>query len=157
MAGASNTLIGSQSTAASITDTDLEIVAGSAALIQMTRLRVGQDTHKTSEQFTLQGQRVTTTGTGTSTVPQLDEPQAAALGAPRIGTCKTALSVEPTYAASTINMQAKVNSLTGRDVVFPPGQEFYISPSALYGVAVVTPAGTTTATYVVESKFNVIG
>lgn len=154
---AGNTLIGAASTAASITDTDLEIVAGTAALIEIDRIRVGQDTHKTSEQFTLQGQRITTTGTGTSTTPQLDEVQSAALGAARIGTCKTVDTVEPTYTASTINLQAKVNSLTGRDIVYPPGSRFYISPSALYGVAVITPAGTTTATYTVESHFFVIG
>lgn len=154
---AGNTLIGSQSTAASLTDTNLEIVAGTASIIELDRVRVGQDTHKTSEQFTLQGQRVTTTGTGTSTTPLLDEPQSAALGSARIGTCKTAMSVEPSYTASTVYIQAKVNSLTGRDVVYPPGSRFYISPSALFGIAVITPSGTTTATYVCESHFFVIG
>lgn len=157
MAGAGNTLIGSQSTAASVTDTNLELAAGTAALIRVDRVRVSQDTHKTSEQYTLQGQRITTTGTGTSTTPQLDEPQSAALGSARIGTCKTADSVEPSYTASTVNLQAKVNSLTGRDVVYPPGREFYISPSGLYGVAVITPSGTTAATYVCESHFDVLG
>lgn len=157
MAGAGNILIGSQSTAASVTDTNLEIAAGTAALIQLNRLRVSQDTHKTSEQYTLQAQRVTTTGTGTSTTPLLSEPQSAALGAARIGTCKTADSVEPTYTASTVLVQASVNSLTGRDIPMPPGQELYVSPSAILGVAVVTPSGTTTATYKCESFFTVIG
>ena len=157
MARAGNSLIGSQSTAASITDTDLELAAGTAALLILTRLRVSQATHKTSEQYTLQAQRVTTTGTGTSTTPLLDEPQSAALGSARIGTCKTADSVEPTYTASTVLVQAGVNSLTGRDIPFPPGTEQIVSPSAILGVAVVTPSGTTTASYVVESKFDVYG
>lgn len=157
MAGAGNILIGSQSTAASVTDTNLEIAAGTAALIKLNRLRVSQDTHKTSEQFTLQSQRITTTGTGTSTTPLLKEPQSAALGAARIGTCKTADSVEPTYTANTVLQQSSVNSLTGRDIVYPPGAELYISPAAILGVAVVTPSGTTTATYKTESDFDVLG
>lgn len=157
MAGAGNILIGSQSTAASVTDTNLELAAGTAALIALKRLRVSQDTHKTSEQYTLQVQRITTTGTGTSTTPLLEEPQSAALGSARIGTCKTADSVEPSYTASTVLVQASVNSLTGRDIPFPPGSELYVSPSAILGVAVVTPSGTTTATYKCESQFNVLG
>ena len=150
-------LIGSQSTAASVTDTNLEIAAGTASLLAVNRLRVSQATHKTSEQYTLFAQRVTTTGTGTSTTPLIKEPSTAALGSARIGTCKTADSVEPTYTASTILVNAAVNSLTGRDIVFPPGQELYIVPSAILGVYVTTPSGTTTATYVCESEFFALG
>lgn len=157
MAGSAMVLIGSQSTAASVTDTNLEIAAGSASLLGVTRLRTSQYTHKTSEQYLLQVQRITTTGTGTSTTPLLKEPQTAALGAARIGTCKTADSVEPTYTASTVLVQAGVNALTGRDIVYPPGQELWISPSAILGVAVITPSGTTTATYYCESEFYALG
>ena len=153
----SMTLVGSQSTAASLTDTDLEIAAGTAALLGVTRLRVSQSTHKTSEQYQIKAQRITTTGTGTSTTPLIKEPQTAALGAARIGTCKTVDTVEPTYTASTILIQANVNSLTGRDIPFPPGQELWISPAAILGCAVITPAGTTTATYDFESEFYALG
>ena len=157
MSASAQVLIGSQSTAASVTDTNLELVAGSAALLRVTRLRLTQSTHKTSEQVDMQVQRITTTGTGTSTTPLIKEPSTAALGSARIGTCKTADSVEPTYTASTVLVQAACNSLTGRDIVYPPGQELYVVPSALLGVAVVTPSGTTTASYRNEADFEVLG
>jgi len=157
MAASGQVLIGSQSTAASITDTNLEIASGTASLIRVNRLRTSQSTHKTSEQYDLQVQRVTTTGTGTSTTPLIKEPSSAALGAARIGTCKTADSVEPSYTASTVLVQAAVNSLTGRDIPYPPGAELYVVPSAILGAAVTTPSGTTTATYRIESEFEVLG
>ena len=159
MAASGQTLIGTSNAAlaASGTKTTHEIAAGSASLIRINRVRVSQITHKTSEQYTLQGQRITTTGTGTSTTPLQDEPQSAALGAARIGTCKTADSVEPTYTASTIVLQPGWNSLTGRDIVNPPGKELYISPSAILGLACVTPASTTNFSPVTEAFFEVLG
>lgn len=157
MSASAQVLIGSQSTAASITDTNLELASGSAALLRLTRLRASQSTHKTSEQFDAVLQRVTTTGTGTSTTPLIKEPSTAALGAARIGTCKTADSVEPTYTASTVLLNASCNSLTGRDIVWPPGQELYVIPAAILGGNITTPSGTTTATYKLESDFEVLG
>lgn len=154
---AAMTLIGSQSQAASLTKTDQEIAAGTAALLGLTRVRVSQSTHKTSEQYTLKGQRITTTGTGTATTPLVNETQSAALGAARIGGCKTVDTVEPTYTASTVSINANVNSLTGRDIPYPPGSEIWIAPAAILGLAVVTPAATTTATYDVESAFFALG
>lgn len=150
-------LEGEQSTAASVTDTNIELAAGSGSVLAIERVRVSQQTHKTSEQYNLQGQRITTTGTGTSTTPQNKEPSSAALGAARIGTCKTADSVEPTYTASTVFLKVAVNSLNGRDVVYPPGKEIYVAPSSIVGLAVITPAGTTTATYQVEVEASVYG
>ena len=150
-------LVGQQSTAASVTDTNLEIAAGTAALLGITRLRFSQSTHKTSEQYAVKCQRITTTGTGTATTPLITEPNTAALGAARIGACKINDSVEPTYTASTLLLDASVNSLTGRDVIYPPGSELWVAPAAVVGVAVITPAGTTTATYQCESAFFALG
>ena len=151
---AAGTVIGGQSTAASVTDTNVEIIGATTRLLRIQRVRVSQYTHKTSEQYLLQGQKMTTTGTGTAYTPQPKEPN----NAPAF-TAKVADSVEPTYTASTIFLQAAVNSLTGRDIYSPPGTETIIAPSASagFGLAVVTPAGTTTATYTIETDVEEIG
>lgn len=146
-------VIGGQSTAASVTDTNVEVTAASTKLLRLTRLRSSQYTHKTSEQYLLAVQRVTTTGTGTAYTPLLKEPNSGAVGF----SAEVASSVEPTYTASTVLIQASVNSLTGRDIILPPGQELYVAPSALLGVYVTTPAGTTTATYTQETEWEEIG
>lgn len=146
-------VIGSQSTAASTTDTNIEITAASTKLVRIVRMRSTQVTHKTSEQYQIFLQRVTTTGTGTAYTPLLKEPNSGAVGF----SAEVASSVEPTYTASTILVQAAVNSLAGRDIVYPPGMEIYIAPSALMGMYVTTPSGTTTATYVFEMELEEIG
>lgn len=153
MAGKGAIVIGSQSTAASVTDTNVEVTAASTRLLLVNRHRVSQATHKTSEQYTVFGQRVTTSGTGTAYTPLLKEPGSGAVGF----VAEVASSVEPTYTANTILLQAAVNSLTGRDIVYPPGQELYIAPSALLGFYVTTPSGTTTASYVQEGEFTELG
>lgn len=148
------TVIGSQSTAASVTDTNVEIIGATTRLLGLLRHRVSQATHKTSEQLTMFAQKMTTTGTGTAYTPQSSEPNnAVAFSA------KVADSVEPTYTASTIFQQAAVNSLTGRDIPIPPGREIWIAPSASAGVGfyVTTPSGTTTASYVTEVEMTELG
>lgn len=128
-----------QSCAASATETHIEITAASTRLARIDRIKVSQVTHKTSEQYALLGQRVTTTGTGTAYTPLLDEPNAGAIGA----VVEINSSVEPTYTASTITFDQGWNSLGGRDW---PGLNIWIAPSALYGIYSVIPSGATTHT-----------
>lgn len=131
-----------QSQAASATETNIEITAASTRLVRIVRIAVSQSTHKTSEQYDVRGQRVTTTGTGSAYTPLLKEPNSGAAGA----VVEINSSVEPTYTASTVYPNRSWNSLTGRELFYPPGQELYIAPSALWATYIVTPAGTTTMT-----------
>lgn len=130
-------IVAGQSSAASTTETNIEITAASTRLAQIDRVRVGQATHKTSEQYEVRGQRVTTTGTGTAYTPLLEEPNAGAVGM----VVEIDSSVEPTYTASTVTFDQFWNSLGGRDW---PALPIWIAPSALYGLACITPAGATT-------------
>src|SRR5438874_1618323 len=82
--------------AASSTKTIATITAGASQLVRIIRLRVTQDTHKTSEQYELYGQRASASGTGTAYTPVLKEPNAGAVNF----TAKITHTVEPTYTAS---------------------------------------------------------
>lgn len=143
MAGKGARILAGQSQAAALTKTNIEITASATRLVKIDRLRVSQSTHKTSEQYQLRTQRVTTTGTGTAYTPLLDEPNSGAVGF----TVKINLTVEPTYTAATVVQDDHWNSLTGKDLPEALlGSEMWIAPSALIGSAVVTPAATTTMT-----------
>lgn len=143
-----------QSQAASATETNIEVTAAATVLVRINRLAVSQSTHKTSEQYDVRGQRVTTTGTGTAYTEILKEP-GDALAAGTVVEINS--SVEPTYTANTVYPNRSWNSLTGRDIVFPPGQELYVAPSALWGSYIVTPSGTTTMTPHHEAEMEEIG
>lgn len=143
MAGKGAIIIAGQSQAASSTETNIEVTAASNRLCKVDRTIVSQSTHKTSEQYEVQWQRVTTTGTGTAYTPLLDEPNSGAVGF----TVEVDSSVEPTYTASTVLLDVHWNSLTGKDIpaaLF--GSELWIAPSALLGSKIITPSGTTTFT-----------
>jgi hypothetical protein len=141
MAGRGFSIEAGQSQAASGTETNIELTVSATTLVRITRLAVSQSTHKTSEQYDVRGQRVTTTGTGTAYTEIAKEPFNTS-GV----TVKINMSVEPTYTASTVYPNRSWNSLTGRDIVFPPGQELYVAPAALWATYIVTPSGTTTFT-----------
>src|SRR5438874_1914499 len=100
----------SGSIAASSTKTIVTITAGASQLVRIIRLRVTQDTHKTSEQYELYGQRASASGTGTAYTPVLKEPNAGAVNF----SAKITHTVEPTYTASTIFPSPRWNSLTGK-------------------------------------------
>ena len=153
MAGKGFEVEAGQSQAASATETNIELTAAATRLVRIVRLAVSQSTHKTSEQYDVRGQRVTTTGTGTAYTPLLKEPNTGAVGV----VVEINSSIEPTYTAATVYPNRAWNSLTGRDIVFPPGQELYIAPSALWGTYIVTPAGTTTMTPHQELEAEEIG
>lgn len=157
LSGTSNAVVGASSNA-----TEVEIIGTTTRIVNITRCRVGQVTHKTSEQYELHIRRMTTTGTGTAYTPMLKEPGAGAAAF----TVKTADSVEPTYTGTTTNpdptgdvLSTRWNSLTGKDVVYPMGSELYIAPSASAGVGVevFTPASTTNFSPVVEVEGLEIG
>lgn len=134
------TIHAGQSSAASTTETNIEVTASSTRLARIDRIWTSQDTHKTSEQYTVKGQRCAT-GTGTAYTPVLDEVNSGAVGfAVEINS-----SVEPDYTTGTppITFQQSWNSLGGRDW---PGLNIWIAPSAVYGIAEVTPSGATTHT-----------
>lgn len=153
MAGRSYVVVAGQSQAASSTETNIEIAAGSADVISIDRHRISQDTHTTSEQYAFRTQRVTTTGTGTAYTALPKMAGDAGTGA----TVEINSSVEPTYTGTTFLQDTRWNSLTGRDIVYPPGRELFVAPSALIGMAVVTPAGTTTFTPAHEVEFTEFG
>lgn len=142
------------STAASTTKTVLGVVAGASQLLRVVRLRITQDTHKTSEQYEFYGQRITTDGTGSAYTPVLKEPTAGAVNF----TAKITYTIEPTlYTASTIFPSPRWNSLTGKEINFPMGQELYVAPSAKWGAYVTTPSATTTMTPNLEAELEEVG
>ena len=141
-----------QSQAASATETNIDLDIGANILVQVDRIRVGQSTHTTSEQYQVKLQRTTAQGTGTAGSPEPDEPSN---GAPA-STDLVNDSAEPTYTGSEYIQQAW-NSLTGRDIVQPPGKEFYIGGNQFVGSAVITPSGTTTFTPDHEIHFYELG
>jgi hypothetical protein len=132
----------SGSIAASSTKTMLTISTPSNQLVQIVRLRASQDTHKTSEQYEFYGQRASANGTGTAYTPVLKEPNAGAVNT----TAKITHTVEPTYTASTIFPSPRFNSLQGKELPYPMGQELYVSVSAHWGAYATTPSATTTMT-----------
>lgn len=150
--GTSNAVLG-----ASATKTPIEVIGSTVRLLTITRVRVSQDTHKTSEQYEVHVTRMTTTGTGTAYTPMLKEPNAGASAA----TAKVADSVEPTYVAAATGdlATARWNSLTGKDIVYPMGSEFYVAPSAStgFGIQITTPASTTNFSPVAEYEGQEIG
>lgn len=146
-------ILAGQSVAASATKTCIEITAAATKLVAITRIRVSQSTHKTDEQYQCVLQRVTTSGTGTAYTPLLNEPNSGAVGmAVEINS-----TVEPTYTASTVLLQFSWNSKAGRDIVLTPEQYIWVAPSALVGLKIVAPAGTTTFTPDVEVHVLEVG
>lgn len=154
MAGKASTVQGvTGSIAASTTKTGIILTNGAARLLRIIRMRVTQDTHKTSEQYEVYGQRSSNAQTSSAYTPVLKEPTAGAAGY----TAGITSTVEPTYTASTIFPSPRWNSLTGKEINFPMGQELYIAVSAIWGMYVTTPASTTTMTANCEMELEEIG
>jgi hypothetical protein len=138
---------------ASSTKTGIILTAAATRLLRICRIRVSQDTHKTSEQYAVAGQRASAAGTSSAYTPVLKEPNSGAVGF----TAGITHTVEPTYTASTIFPNTKWNSLTGKDIPFPMGQELYVAPSAIWGLYVTTPASTTNFAAQCEIEAEEIG
>ncbi len=137
----------------------LELIPSATKMLRTVRIRVSQFTHKTSEQYSLVFYRHTGTGTGTAYTAMLKEPNSGASGI-------TGAKINLATAGSTATDSATVrlatfswNSLTGRDVVYPPGQEVYCAPSATTGqsITTLTPAGTTSMNPTVSWELDELG
>lgn len=135
--------IGAQAQTAS--KTLMEIASGSAVITLIERIYISQNSFDTSENLGCKVQRITTTGTGTTTtaVPlQASSPAAA-------GTQKTNDTVEPTYTASTVLIQQGFNVLSG--YLWTPANDdevITIAPSGLVGIMLdVAPSASMNFSY----------
>lgn len=121
--------IGSQAQTAA--KTLIEIASGSTDVTLVERLWITQTSFDTSENLGTKTQRITTTGTGTATVP---EPLQAGTGAYG-GTVETNSTVEPTYTAGTEVLEQGFNVLSG--YLWTPANDdevIVVAPSALIGM-----------------------
>lgn len=135
--------VGAQAQTAS--KTLMELASGSAVITLVERIYVSQNSFDTSENLGVKVQRITTTGTGTTTtaVPLMVSAPAAA------GTQKTNDTVEPTYTASTVLVEQGFNVLSG--YLWTPANDdevITIPPSGLVGVSLdVAPSASMNFSY----------
>lgn len=135
--------IGSQAQTAALTLIEIASAADSVTLVE--RLWIKQTSFDTSENLGTKTQRVTTTGTGTSTTPEPLAVGDAAFG----GTVKTNMSAEPTYTAGTEIIEDGFNVLSG--YLWTPANDdevITVSPSALIGMSLdVAPSASMNFSY----------
>lgn len=135
--------IGSQAQTAAKTLIEVASAADSVTLIE--RLWLKQTSFDTSENLGIKLQRVTTTGTGTATVPEPLQAGDAAFG----GTVETNSTIEPTYTTATEILEDGFNVLSG--FLWTPANDdevIAISPSALVGFSLdVAPSGSMDFSY----------
>lgn len=145
---------GGQSTGASATETALVVTASSTRMVKITRIRVSQKTHKTSEQYELRVQRASAAGSGGSSItPSPKEVNGGASGA----TVSSGPTSEPTYTSNTIQVDVNWNSMVGKDIILTDDQIIWVPVSGIIGFIVLTPSGTTTFTPTVEVDWEEIG
>lgn len=121
--------IGSQAQTAA--KTLIEIASPSDAVTLVERLYIFQTSFDTSENLGTKFQRITTTGTGTASVPEPKQVGDAAYG----GTVETNSTIEPTYTAATELLECGFNVLSG--FLWTPANDdevIAISPAALAGM-----------------------
>jgi hypothetical protein len=144
---------GGQSTAASATETAVRITAPANRIVRIRRVRVSQVTHGTSEQYTLAAKLASAAGSGgAARTPVPLQPQQGAAGS----TAESGPTSEPTYTGSELILVGW-NSLTGRDLFLPDGDEIVVAPSGIIGFYVVSAGGLTTFTPSVEVTFEELG
>lgn len=108
----------------------IEIAAPADAVVIVERVYIGQSSQDTSENLACKIERITTTGTGTTTTAAPFQVGDAAFG----GTVKTNLTVEPTYSATVLIRQG-FSVLSGFLWTSASDDEVItVSPSALIGV-----------------------
>lgn len=132
-----------QSQIAAATETNWDVAVDSSAFIIVDRIRTSQLTHTTSEQYQIQLIQGSAAGTGSAGTPEPD-----ITGGTANPTSADLIddSVEPAGLVGSAYIDAAWNSLTGRDIVQPPGKEFFIGPGLFINLRNITPAGTTTMT-----------
>jgi len=115
----------------------LELASAADGVTILERAYIGQSTFDTSENLSAKIQRITTTGTGTTSTSVVAPLQVgdAAFG----GVLETNSTIEPTYTASTAVYNQGFNVLSG--FLWTPANDdevFVLSPSALIGVMLNT-------------------
>ena len=125
----------------------IELAGAATVVTTVERMWISQSTFDTSENLSAKVQRITTTGTGTSstaTVAKIDSG-----GAALAGTVKTNMTVEPTYTANTVIVNQGFNVLSGW--LWTPASDdevISIPPSGLLGVMLNTaPSGSMSFDY----------
>lgn len=135
--------IGSQAQTAAKTLIEIAGAADSVTLVE--RISLKQTSFDTSENLGIKVQRITTTGTGTATVPEPMQVGDAAFG----GVVETNSTVEPTYTAGTEVLEDGFNVLSG--FLWTPASDdevIAISPSALIGFSLdVAPSASMNFSY----------
>ena len=135
--------IGSQAQTAALTLIEIASAADSVTLVE--RLSLGQTSFDTSENLGIKVQRITTTGTGTATIPEPLQAGDAAFG----GVIETNASIEPSYAAGTEILESGFNVLSG--FLWTPASDdevIAVSPSALVGFSLdVSPSASMNFSY----------
>jgi hypothetical protein len=135
--------IGAQAQTAS--KTLIETVSPATAISTLERAYISQNSFDTSENLGCKIQRITTTGTGTTTTAVPTQVLTAAAG----GTQKTNMTAEPTYTASTVLLQQGFNVLSG--FLWTPANDdevFAIPPSGLLGTMLdVAPSASMNFSY----------
>ncbi len=132
-----------QSQIAGATETNWDVAVNASAFIFIDRVRTSQNTHTTSEMYQVILIQGTAAGTGSAGTP---EPDISGGTADPTSADLIDDSVEPAAQTGGAYIDAAWNSLTGRDIVQPPGKEFWIGPGLFINLVNVTPAGTTTMT-----------
>lgn len=131
----------------------MEIASGAAVVTLLERAYISQNSFDTSENLGCKIQRITTTGTGTTTTAVPTQVGTAAAA----GTQKTNDTVEPTYTASTVLLQQGFNVLSG--FLWTPANDdeiFAIAPSGLLGIMLdVAPSASMNFSY--GATFRQIG
>lgn len=118
-------------------DTLIEIAAPADATVFVERIYISQSSQDTSENLACKVERITTTGTGTTTTARPTEEGDSAFG----GVVKTNLTVAPTYSG-TVLIEQGFNVLSG--FLWTPASDdelIVISPTKLVGIMLdVAPA-----------------
>lgn len=125
--------------------TIMEHASPSTSITTVERIYISQNSFDTSENLGCKVQRITTTGTGTTTTAVPFMASAAAAG----GTQKTNDTIEPTYTASTVLIQQGFNVLSG--FLWTPANDdevLVLAPSGLLGTMIdIAPSASMNFSY----------
>jgi hypothetical protein len=124
----------------------MEIASAADGVTILERANIGQSSFDTSENMSAKIQRVTTTGTGTTSTTSVAPFQVgdAAFG----GVVETNCSAEPIYTSNTVLVSQGFNCLSGW--LWTPANDdeiVVISPSALIGIMSNTTVSSMTMDY----------
>lgn len=137
--------VGAQAQTAS--KTLLEVAASSATICILERAYISQNSFDTSENLGCKIQKITTTGTGTTSTADMvpTETGTSAFA----GVTKSNMTIEPTYTANKVHLQQGFNVLSG--FLWTPANDdevFTVSPSGLIGIMLdVAPSASMNFSY----------